>query len=54
MSFLWLALPAVLFLFIAVAHALLETSENYTIPVYAWKKINWKPFVVVLLLFPVV
>ena len=53
MSFIWLVVPFVLFLFMAIALVVQERSGNYKIPSYDWTKINWKPFLIALLLFPV-
>lgn len=53
MSFMWLVVPFVLFLLLAIALVVQEIRGNYTIPCYDWAKINWKPLVIALLLFPV-
>ena len=53
MSFIWLVVPFVLFLLLAIALVVQEIRGNYTIPCCDWAKINWKPFIIALLLFPV-
>ena len=53
MSFTWLIVPFVLFLLLAIALVVQEIRGNNTIPCYDWAIINWKPFVIALLLFPV-
>ena len=52
MSFIWLIVPFVLFLLLAIALVAQEIRGNYTIPCYDWAKINWKPLVFALSLFP--
>ncbi|MBS4035357.1 MAG: hypothetical protein KGZ85_12880 [Ignavibacterium sp.] len=52
-SFIWLVIPFVLFLLLAIALVILELSGKYKIPRFDWTKINWKPFLIALLLFPV-
>lgn len=53
MSFIWLVVPFVLFLFLAIALVIQELSGKYEIPRFDWLKINWKPFLFALLIFPV-
>lgn len=53
MSFIWLVVPFVLFLFLAIALVIKELSGKYKIPGFDWTKINWKPFLFALLIFPV-
>ena len=53
MSFIWLVVPFGLFLFMAIALVVQEISGYYKITCYDWTKINWKPFLIALLLFPV-
>ncbi|MBT8324556.1 MAG: hypothetical protein KJO96_04590 [Winogradskyella sp.] len=52
-SFLWLLLPFVLFLFIAVVFVVQEIKDRILIPRYNWSKIRRKPLIIALLLFPV-
>lgn len=52
-SMIWLLVPFILFLILTVALVVQETNGKYLIPCYNWSKINWKPLVMALLLFPV-
>lgn len=52
-SFIWLVVPFILFLLLTVALVVQEIKGKHLIPTYDWSKINWKPLVIALLLFPV-
>ena len=43
----------VLFLLLTIALVIYEIKGKYIIPSYDWAKINWKPLIIALLLFPV-
>ena len=53
MSIKWLVVPFVLFLIMVIALVVQEKSGNYKIPSHDWTKINRKPFLIALLLFPI-
>jgi|GEM_PF-3181632 len=53
MSFKWLLVPFVLFLLMAIALVAMEISGNHKIPRFPWIQINWKPFLIALVLCPV-
>ena len=52
-SFIWLVVPFILFLLLTIALVIQEIKEKHLIPCYDWSKINWKPLIIALLLFPV-
>lgn len=52
-SFIWLLVPFILFLFLTIALVVQEQKGTHLIPLYDWSKLNWKPLVIALLLFPV-
>ena len=52
-SFLWLLLPFVLFLFFAVLFVVKEIKDSKLIPRYDWTRIGRKPLIIAFLLFPV-
>lgn len=53
LSFIWLPVPFILFLILTIALVTQEKSGMQIIPSYDWGKINWNPFIIALLLFPV-
>jgi len=53
MSFNWLVLPFVIFLILTIVLAMKELSGKLIVPCFDWTIINWKPFLVALLFFPV-
>ena len=53
-SFILLVVPFILFLLLTIALVVQEIKGKHLIPRYDWSKINWKPLVIALLLFPVV
>lgn len=53
MSFLWLVLPFILFLILAIILVIQELRGKYIIPEFEWFRINLKPFIIAILLFPV-
>jgi hypothetical protein len=53
MSMHWLAVPFALFLILAIIWVIQELTGKYEIPVCNWSDFNWKPFYLVLVLFPV-
>lgn len=53
MSFVWLVLPFVLFLVLSIILVVQELSGKFKTQQYPWTKINWKPFLFALLIFPV-
>jgi hypothetical protein len=52
LSFVWLVVPFVLFLILAIILVIQESSGKNNIPGFAWTKINRKPLLIALLLFP--
>lgn len=53
MSFLWLVIPFVLFLVLAILLVIQELRGKYVIPEFDWLRFNLKPFFIAILLFPV-
>jgi hypothetical protein len=53
LSFIWLVIPFVFFLIIAIAMVVQEINGKFAIPRYNWKNINRTPLFIALLLFPV-
>lgn len=54
MSFRWLILPFVLFLFLSVMQVVKEAAGKSSVPEHSWKKINFQPLLIAVILVPIV
>ena len=53
MSFIWLALPAAVFLVLSILLVIREIRGAVEIPVHPWRKINLQPLIIAAVLLPV-
>ncbi len=53
LSFIWLVVPFAVFTILAIILVYQEISGNIKVPVFSWKKINWRILLIAAALFPV-